>query len=70
MNKTGKDSIYYHWTKTAIECYEIGCWCSKCKLRKIIESPCYMKETVITLVRNIGRPPVVKDGIFKHLTPT
>ncbi len=27
-----------------------------------------MKRTVITIVRNIGRPPDIKDGIFKYLT--
>ena len=29
-----------------------------------------MKNAVLKIVRNIGRPPKVKDGIFKHLTPT
>lgn len=59
-----RDLMYYHWTKSAIECYEIGCRCSICKLRRIIESKCVMKETVITIVRNIGKPP--KGGIVRR----
>lgn len=48
------------WTPTAIECYTLGCNCSKCNLYKIYFSQsifkCKMKDTVIELVRKIGRP--------------
>lgn len=49
-----------NWTPTAIECYELGCRCSKCNLYKIYFEnnlfKCKMKETVIELVRKYGSP--------------
>ncbi len=49
-----------NWTQTAIECYRIGCMCSKCGLYKIYfensEAECKMKATVIELVRRHGAP--------------
>ena len=48
------------WTPSAINCYTIGCTCSKCNLYKIYfadsTAKCRMKETVIELVRKFGRP--------------
>ena len=48
------------WTPTAIDCYELGCKCTKCNLYKIYFKnnlfKCKMKETVIELVRKIGTP--------------
>ena len=48
------------WTQAAIECYTIGCNCSKCNLNRIYFSDsifkCKMKETVIELVRKLGAP--------------
>ena len=48
------------WTPTAIECYRLGCNCSKCNIYKIYFEDslfkCKMKETVIELVRKTGTP--------------
>ena len=52
------------WTHSAVDCYNIGCNCSKCNLYKIYFSKsiykCRMKETVIELVRKLGIPQ--QDG--------
>ena len=49
-----------NWTPTAIDCYSIGCICSRCNIYQIYfkqsKSRCKMKETVIELVRRIGTP--------------
>ena len=49
-----------NWTPTAVECYLLGCNCSKCNIYKIYFSKnyfkCKMKETVIELVRKLGKP--------------
>ena len=48
------------WTPTAIDCYLLGCTCSKCYIHKIYfmntNFKCMMKQTVIELVRRIGKP--------------
>ena len=48
------------WTKSAIDCYSIGCVCSKCYLYKVFFSKknykCKMKAAVIELIKNIGVP--------------
>ncbi len=59
------------WTPTAIECYELGCRCSKCNLYKIYFShssfQCKMKETVIELVRKIGAPKAEEEIFYEEL---
>lgn len=59
-NVSCSETISKNWTQSAIECYLIGCNCSKCNLNKIYFSKsvfkCKMKETVIELVRRIGIP--------------
>ena len=49
-----------NWTPSAIDCYSIGCNCSKCYLHKLYflgkESKCMMRSTVIELVRKLGAP--------------
>ena len=49
-----------NWTQTAIDCYSLGCNCSKCNIYKIYFSKsifkCKMKESVIELVRKLGIP--------------
>ena len=51
-----------NWTPTAVECYKLGCRCSKCLLYEIYFKDkvfkCKMKDTVIELVRKIGTPDV------------
>lgn len=44
------------WTRSAVECYSIGCICCKCPIFNIIGDRCRMKKTVIALVRIYGRP--------------
>ena len=55
-----------NWTQTAIDCYQLGCVCSKCNLYKIYfeggEFKCQMKNTVIELVRLLGIPSFENGG--------
>ncbi|MBQ4114509.1 hypothetical protein IJD34_03805 [bacterium] len=46
------------WTQSAVECYLIGCTCSKCYLYPILKDKCKMKNAVIELVRQFGKPQV------------
>ncbi len=59
-NVSCSETITKTWTQTAIDCYKLGCKCSKCNLYKIYFAPnrgkCRMKETVIELVRKFGIP--------------
>ena len=49
-----------NWTPTAIDCYSIGCNCSRCGIYKIYfknsRYKCKMKDVVIELVRRFGKP--------------
>lgn len=53
-------TIYHRlqrWTPSAIECYERGCICVNCPMKKFITSQkCQMKSSVIELVRLYGIP--------------
>lgn len=55
------------WTRTAVDCYKLGCICSKCTLYEVFFSKkkfkCKMKETVIELVRKLGVPKDMKNDI-------
>ena len=66
-NVSCSETISKNWTQTAVDCYSIGCNCSKCNLNKIYFSQstfkCKMKETVIELVRKIGIPKFVPNNI-------
>lgn len=45
------------WTRDTIDCYKIGCTCSKCKIiPKDIKKNCKLKKTVIKLVEKMGAP--------------
>lgn len=54
------ETVSKNWTPTAIDCYKLGCVCSKCNLYKIYfqnnNIRCRMKDTVIELVRRLGVP--------------
>ena len=52
------------WTKTAIECYAIGCDCSKCEINNLITNKCLMKYTVFELVKTIGAPQIKRNDIL------
>ena len=64
-NVSCSETISKNWTSAAIDCYLIGCSCSRCNLYKIYFSEsnfhCRMKETVIELVRRCGAPEREKD---------
>ena len=59
-NVSCSETMSKNWTPAAIDCYSIGCRCSKCNLYKIYFSnsgfKCRMKDTVIELVRKLGVP--------------
>ncbi len=59
-NVSCSETLSKNWTPTAIDCYKLGCRCSKCNLYKIYffrtNNTCKMKETVIELVRKQGVP--------------
>ncbi len=61
-NVSCSNTISKVWTPTAIDCYKIGCRCSQCNLYKIYfhnnHAKCMMKQTVIELVRNLGKPDI------------
>ncbi len=63
-NVSCSETTSKNWTPTAVECYELGCSCSKCNLYKLYFSDslfkCKMKETVIELVRRLGAPKEIK----------
>lgn len=63
-----KDSML-HWSISAIECFKRGCICNGCIYDEILNGSkdlrhqdfaqkCQMKNIVIGLVRNIGRPKI------------
>ena len=59
-NVSCSKTLSVNWTPTAIDCYKLGCNCSKCNLNKIYFknkfAKCSMMETVIELVRKLGAP--------------
>ena len=59
-NVSCSETISKSWTQSAIDCYLLGCVCSKCNLYKLYfkksSYKCQMKNTVIELVRKTGKP--------------
>ena len=59
-NVSCSETMSKNWTPTAIECYKLGCICTKCNLYHIYfrntNIKCRMKDTVIELVRKFGIP--------------
>lgn len=51
-----KKAVLRRWTQSAVECYYLGCDCSKCVYPKVISTPCQMRNIVIQLVRKFGIP--------------
>ena len=64
-NVSCSETLAQNWTPTAIDCYQLGCRCSKCNLYKLYFKnsifKCKMKEVVIELVRQLG-PPNLEGG--------
>lgn len=51
------DSITQNWTEQALECYSIGCDCSKCSLAGGKYSfICQMPKVIDVLLKSSGRP--------------
>lgn len=45
------------WTNLTIDCYNLGCWCSKCTLIPAhLKENCNVKKSVLKLVKELGRP--------------
>ena len=67
-NVSCSEATSKNWTPTAIDCYSLGCSCSKCNLYKIyfLKSGirCRMKDTVIELVRRLGIPKEEVNGNY------
>ena len=65
-NVSCSETLSKIWTPTAIDCYRLGCRCSKCNLYKLYfqNSKCRMKETVMELVRLYGKPDESIDTQF------
>ncbi len=52
------------WTRQAAKCYKIGCDCSKCQVNDIMKNRCFMRKTVLVLVRKFGVPQgITFEGI-------
>lgn len=55
------DSITQNWTEQALECYNLGCDCSRCSISKGQYSfVCQMPKILDVLINISGRPVVVK----------
>lgn len=55
------------WSDSAVDCYEIGCKCRNCFIKKNFDLNCKMKKVVRILLKLYGKP-VLKEfednGIF------
>jgi hypothetical protein len=52
------------WTDDAIECYSIGCNCSKCEFKKQLSTKCRLKFVVLELVKKLGAPKIKRKDIL------
>ena len=68
-NVSCSETLAQNWTQSAIDCYQLGCRCSKCNLYKLYFKnsvfKCKMKEVVIELVRQAGPPIMEGDEIYE-----
>lgn len=44
------------WTKSALDCYDIGANCARCYLPLDIQKRCQMAQTIKEIVRQYGKP--------------
>lgn len=44
------------WTYSAVNCYLNYCDCSRCNIPKITETPCHMRYSVKSLIKQLGLP--------------
>ena len=53
------DSLTQNWTEQALECYQLGCDCSKCSISKGKYSfVCQMPRVINILVNSLGKPKI------------
>ena len=51
------DSITQNWTEQALECYQLGCDCSRCSISKGKYSfVCQMPKVIKQLLKVTGKP--------------
>ncbi len=59
------ESITQNWTEQAVECYKLGCDCSKCSISKGQYSfVCQMPKVVKILLKMAGKPG--KGNMLAH----
>ena len=56
FNDIGRTGSISRWTIDAINCYKRGCVCEGCPIQNLISSKCFMKASVIELVKVLGAP--------------
>lgn len=66
FNELGKIGSIERWSVDAINCYKRGCICEGCPIKNLISSKCFMKSTVIELVKKLGAP---KEMAYKSSEP-
>lgn len=47
---------YRRWSEGAIYCHNRGCVCENCPIATYMSEKCRMKEAVLYLIREIGKP--------------
>ena len=52
------------WTPTALDCYRIGAVCDKCIFPPSIKKKCKMKDKIIQITREYGKPFDRTDSII------
>jgi len=50
------DSITQNWTEQALECYQLGCDCSKCSISKGKYSFVCQMPKVVKILLKMGKP--------------
>ena len=65
MIEIGRETVadVRRWTKEAFYCWQRNCICDGCYNKKILETECRMRKTVIALVRVFGLPQT-RNGEF------
>lgn len=56
VNSNYPTALTKHWTPSAVACYERGCVCRGCPIYQIINEQCRMKQAVLGLGEQYGKP--------------
>lgn len=67
-----KSKIEHGWTPLALDCFYRGCRCSTCYIPSLLSVKCKMKEAVLRLCRETGKPPrypfdPLKEEVFNFI---